>query len=71
LIADRDPCFELNFFVAWDSLLRELSKMAGPSLNTFEVGGYLEYWRLDSDVPVDLPVKGTESVRRALRQGCQ
>jgi hypothetical protein len=68
--ANGDPCLELAFLLASDSFLRDLTKMAGPTLNTFEVGGYLEYWRLRGDAPVDLPVKGTGSLRRALRQGC-
>ena len=66
-----DPCLELDYFVAQDSLFRELTQMGGPTLNTFEVSGYLEYWRLSGDVPVDLPVKGTGVLRRALRQGCR
>ena len=69
--ANGDLCLELAFFLDRDSLLRELKQMAGPTLNTFEVGGYLEYWRLSGDSPVDLPVKGTGVVRRALRQECR
>jgi hypothetical protein len=69
--ANGDPCLELVFFVASDSFLRELSQMAGPRLNTLKVGGYLEYWRLSGDAPVDLPVTGTGVLRRASRQGCQ
>jgi hypothetical protein len=69
--ANSDPCFELVFFVASDTFLRELGKMAGRRLNTFKVGGYPEYWPLDGDAPVDLPAKGTGVVRRALRPGCQ
>jgi hypothetical protein len=69
--ARQDPCFEMNFFVAQDSLLREFSQMMGPTLNTFEVAGYLEYWRLTGDAPVDLPVKGTGVVMRAKRPECR
>jgi len=67
--ANGDPCLELAFFVAQDSLLRELSQMGGPTVNTFEVGGYLEYWRLTGDAPVDLPVKATGFLRRGLEAG--
>jgi hypothetical protein len=69
--ANLDQCLELAFFVAQDSFLRELRQMAGPTLNTFDVGGYLEYWPLSGDAPVDVPVKGTGVVRRSLRQECQ
>jgi hypothetical protein len=69
--ANNDPCLELAFFVAQDSLLRELGQMSRAApLNTFEVGGYLEYWSLTGDAPIDLPVKGTGVVRRASRQEC-
>lgn len=69
--ANGDPCFELTFLVAQDSLLRDLRQMAGLTLNTFEVGGYLEYWRVSGDTPVDLPIMGTGVVRRAPRQECR
>jgi hypothetical protein len=69
--ANEDPCLELVFFMAQDSSLRELKQMAGPTLNTFEVGGYLEYWGLNGDAPVDLPLKGTGVVGRAHGQKCQ
>jgi hypothetical protein len=68
--ANGDQCLELTFLVAQDSFLRELNQMAGPTLNTFDVAGCLEYWPLDADTPVDLPIKGTGVVRRAMRQGC-
>jgi predicted nucleic acid-binding Zn ribbon protein len=35
-----DPCFDLVFYEASDDSLRELTQMAGPTLNTFPVGGY-------------------------------
>jgi hypothetical protein len=69
--ADGDPCLDLFFFVASDPRLRELRQMAGPTLNTFQVGGYLEYWGLKHDAPVDVPVTGTGVVRRDAQQSCQ
>jgi hypothetical protein len=69
--ANYDPCFELVFFVAQDSFLNELSQMAGSTLNTFQVGGYLEYWRLRGDAPVHVPVTGTGILRRDSRPNCQ
>jgi hypothetical protein len=70
--ANGDPCFETALFLDRDSLLRELNQMSRSTpLNTFEVGGYLEYWQLSGDAPVDLPIKGTGVVRRAFRQECR
>jgi hypothetical protein len=69
--ANGDPCLELVFFVAPDPMLYELRQMAGPTLNTFQMGGYLEYWGLRRDAPVEVPVTGTGVVHRDLRQSCQ
>jgi hypothetical protein len=69
--ANGDTCLELIFFMASDSFLRELKTMAGPTLNTFEVAGYLEYWKLSGDAPIHLSIAGTGAVVRARRAGCQ
>jgi hypothetical protein len=53
-----EPCLQLTMFSAHDSQLREITKMAGPQLNTFEVGGYIEYWLSESDQSKQLPIKG-------------
>ena len=68
--ANGDPCLELVFFVSPDPLLRELAQ-AGPTLNTFQVGGYLEYWGLKSDTLIDVSVTGTGVVHRDLREQCK
>ena len=41
--ANGAPCLELVFFDTSDGFLREMRHMAGTTLNTFPVGGYLEY----------------------------
>lgn len=69
--ASGDPCLELVFFVATDPQLHETRQMAGSTLNTFQMGGYLEYWGSRRDIPGDVPVTGTGVVRRDLRQSCQ
>jgi hypothetical protein len=62
--ATGDPCYDLVFFEASDPLLHELTTMAGMTLNTFEVGGYLRYWGLSRTAPVDVALKGTGAMRR-------
>ena len=59
-----DPCYELAFFTQSDSLSKELIQSAGPTLNTFEVGGYLEYWGLSKTDAIDVPIKGAGMVRQ-------
>lgn len=39
-----DPCVKLVFFAEEDYNLKELRGMAGPTLNTFPVNAYLEFW---------------------------
>lgn len=58
------PCSELIFFGISDSPLRDLRTMVGPTLNTFPVSGYLEYWALNRNSPVDLPITGIGVVQR-------
>jgi hypothetical protein len=62
--ANGAPCTELVFFGAADSFLRDLRVMAGPTLNTFPVSGYLAYWALNRDSPTELPITGVGVVRR-------
>ena len=68
--ANGDPCFKLAFFDR-SSFLREITQMAGPTLNTFKVGGYLEYWGASSDSPITVPVTGSGTVLQdSSRQEC-
>ena len=60
--ANGDPCFELAFFERSDSLLNELQQ-ASPTLNRFEVGGYLQYWGLSKTTPINVPISGFGLVR--------
>jgi hypothetical protein len=53
-----------------DDFLAELKKMAGDRLNTFEVGGFVQYWLSDTDHPKHLPIKGSGVVRRAQTPLC-
>ena len=68
--ANGDPCLELVFSVASDPLLKELTIMPGPPLNTFKIGGYLEYWGLRSTSAVDVAIKGIGALRRDRRPEC-
>jgi len=68
--ANGDPCLELVFTIASDALLREMIQIAGPTLNTFPDGGYLEYWGLSGNSPIDVPLKGTGVLFRDHRPTC-
>ena len=68
--ANGDACLELAFFSASDGFLRELRQMAGQKLNTFRVGGYLEYRGRSKDDSILIPIEGSGVVRRAARSGC-
>ena len=69
--AKDDPCFELAFFESSDHSLRELKQMAGPTLNTFDVAGYLEYFGTHSDTAKYLSLSGTGVVRQDARAACK
>lgn len=64
--ANGDRCLELTFFERSDYLLAQLMQMSGGSLNTFDVGGYLQYWTVGSLSASYLPIKGVGAVRRCL-----
>ena len=68
--ANGDPCLELAMFTANDDFFTELKKMAGPQLNTFEVGGFVQYWISQPDYPKHLPINGSGVVRRAQTAMC-
>lgn len=69
--SNGDSCFELVFFDAKDTFFRDLKKMAGERLNTFEVAGYLEYRGLRADEPTAVPITGDGVLRRDLRRACE
>ncbi len=72
--ANDDPCYELAFYDSNDTYLPVLLKMGsgGPSLNTFEVAGYLEYWGKRGDSPERLPLSGVGFVRHDVSSpGCK
>jgi hypothetical protein len=62
--ANGENCLELVFFEGSDSLLGELKQFAGPTLNTFKVGGYFQYWGLSRKTQISVPPD--ERVRCAL-----
>ena len=66
-----DPCLELVFFDAQNNFFRDLKKMAGPTLNTLDVSGYLEYRGLRAAEPTTVPITGGGVLRRDSRQACQ
>jgi len=63
--SNGDPCVEADFFSNSDTMLAELRASAGPSLNTFPVGGFLEYWGR-GDNPTHMPITGTGVIRQAV-----
>lgn len=66
-----DPCFEMVFFTESDSDLQDLRTIAGPTLNTFEVAGYLEYWSSRSDSIIRVPLSGTGAVQQNIQEQCK
>jgi hypothetical protein len=68
--AATDPCVEAAFFAEGDSFLQELGAMAGERKpNSFEVGGFLEYWT-HRGVNVWMPIRGIGVLRVDARQTC-
>jgi hypothetical protein len=69
--ANNDPCLELDFFAGFDTHYLDLAKAVGGTLNTFDVGGYLEYWGARKDAPVRVTLEGKGIVRRSNAPGCR
>ena len=66
-----DPCLELVFFDVQNNFFRDLQKMTGPALNTFDVSGYLEYRGLRAAESTTVLIAGIGVLRRDSRQSCQ
>jgi hypothetical protein len=60
--AAEDPWVEAVFYSSEDLGLRDLQAMAGPTLNTFAVSGYLEYWGRSTSA-TRIPITGTGVLR--------
>jgi hypothetical protein len=57
---NNDPCYELVFFEKSDYRLDRLRQMSQTKvLNTFNVGGFLQYWTVTSKSPSYLPIEGS------------
>lgn len=69
--SNHDPCLEPAFFSLNDNSLRDLESMAGPTLNTFEVAGHLEYFGVADNTPQSVPITGVGVVRIAERPECR
>jgi hypothetical protein len=69
--ANGDPCFEMAFFTDSDTDLRDIKIMAGPTLNTFNIAGYLEYWGSHSDSISRIQLTGTGMLRHDARAECK
>lgn len=69
--ASDDACLELAFFSVSDTSLNDLRQMAGPTLNTFRVGGYLEYWGSEHDFATRVPIEGLGVLRQSSRAECK
>jgi AbiV family abortive infection protein len=69
--ANNDPCLELAFFAGFDTHFIDLVQAAGGTLNTFDVGGYLEYWGARTDLPVRVVLSGKGVVRRSNAPACR
>jgi hypothetical protein len=63
--SNNDPCVEAEFFSLSDSMLKDLTSAAGPTLNTFPVGGYLEYWG-EGESPKRMRIDGIGVIRQAV-----
>ncbi|HSZ03076.1 MAG TPA: hypothetical protein VK788_26505 [Terriglobales bacterium] len=68
--ANNDPCFELDFFAGFDTHYLDLEHAAGNTLNTFDVGGYLEYWGARTELPKRVLLEGKGVVRRSKLPAC-
>ena len=69
--SNDDPCLELDLFAGFDTHYLDLVQAAGNTLNTFEVGGYLEYWGVRTDLPVRVVLEGKGLVRRSNSPACR
>lgn len=63
--SNNDPCVEADFFVLSDSMLNDLTSSAGPTLNTFPVNGYVEYWGSGGKA-VRVSISGLGVIREAV-----
>jgi hypothetical protein len=69
--ANNDACFELDFFAGFDTHFIDIVQSAGDTLNTFDVGGYLEYWGARTNLPVRVVLSGKGLVRRSNAPACR
>ena len=69
--ANIDPCLELDFFAGFDTHFADLLLMAGPTLNTFQVAGNLEYVGAKQNTPVRVRLAGGGVVRRSIAPECR
>ncbi|MBN8982772.1 MAG: hypothetical protein J0I29_16085 [Rhizobiales bacterium] len=62
--AMSNSCYNLVFFSENDATFSEIQQMAGSTLNTFQVGGYLQYWSTIDRKAKKLPIAGKGIVRK-------
>lgn len=66
-----DPCVEVAFYSSVDGNLPVLQTMATPTLNTFEVAGYLEYWGQRDQSAKKVPLTGIGVLRHDSKPECK
>jgi hypothetical protein len=62
--SEGDPCTEAAFFSNSDGMLATLMQSTAGTLNSFPVGGYLEYWGKGESY-TRIPVTGVGFIRQA------
>jgi len=69
--ANNDPCLELDFFAGFDTHFIDLMQVSRIPPNTFDVGGYLEYWGVRTDIPTRVKLYGKGVVRKSNLSTCR
>jgi hypothetical protein len=64
-------CAHIIIFAKNDPLFREVSENAGPTLNTLEAGGYIEYFSAGApNVSVRTPIAAVAAIMANFQAGC-
>ena len=70
LATGSSDCARIIMFAKNDPLFREVSESAGPALNKFEAGGYIEYFSIRSpNNPVRTPIAAVAAILAKFSSG--
>jgi hypothetical protein len=69
VIADHD-CFRVVLFTVNDHLFRDAAKSAGPTLNTLEAAGFIEFQPILANAPQRLPLRASGLVLYKRSSNC-